>query len=169
MNHSNPATARTSRRNRRRPISFWPPSGGHWTAEAPVGRGRERSKTVGTLSRSSRLTLLCQIQRFVRLVQEFVLVPITRILYDSGRGRARGPRGLQRFGEFADQLAECSGRRVHRDGTSRYLAGLINDSARKSMQAMHGRLSDGGLIRRCNTSLRIRRGRARRCGRACAP
>ncbi|HEX7487158.1 MAG TPA: IS701 family transposase [Vicinamibacterales bacterium] len=51
---------------------------------------------------------------------------------------------LQRFGEFADQLAECFGRRVQRDGASRYLAGLVNDSARKSMQAMHGRLSDAG-------------------------
>lgn len=51
---------------------------------------------------------------------------------------------LRRFGEFADQLAECFGRRVQRDGASRYLAGLVNDSARKSMQAMHGRLSDAG-------------------------
>lgn len=51
---------------------------------------------------------------------------------------------LRRFGEFADQFAECFGRRVQRDGASRYLAGLVNDSARKSMQAMHGRLSDAG-------------------------
>jgi SRSO17 transposase len=51
---------------------------------------------------------------------------------------------LQRFGEFADQFAECFGRRVQRDAASRYLAGLVNDSARKSMQAMHGRLSDAG-------------------------
>ena len=51
---------------------------------------------------------------------------------------------LRRFGEFADQFAECFGRRVQRDGASRYLAGLVNDSARKSMQAMHGRLSDPG-------------------------
>jgi SRSO17 transposase len=51
---------------------------------------------------------------------------------------------LQRFGEFADLFAECFGRRVQRDAASRYLAGLVNDSTRKSMQAMHGRLSDPG-------------------------
>jgi len=51
---------------------------------------------------------------------------------------------LQRFGEFADQFADCFGRLVRRDAASRYLAGLVNDSARKSMQAMHGRLSDAG-------------------------
>jgi len=51
---------------------------------------------------------------------------------------------LRRFGEFADQFAGCFGRRVQRDAASRYLAGLVNDSERKSMQAMHGRLSDAG-------------------------
>jgi SRSO17 transposase len=51
---------------------------------------------------------------------------------------------LQRFGEFADLFADCFGRRVQRNAASRYLAGLVNDSARKSMQAMHGRLSDVG-------------------------
>lgn len=51
---------------------------------------------------------------------------------------------LTRFGQFADQFADCFGRRVQRDAASRYLAGLVNDSARKSMQAMHGRLSDAG-------------------------
>ena len=51
---------------------------------------------------------------------------------------------LQRFGEFADQFADCFGRHVQRDAASRYLAGLVNDSTRKSMQAMHGRLSDAG-------------------------
>ena len=51
---------------------------------------------------------------------------------------------LQRFGQFADQFADCFGRRVQRDAASRYLAGLVNDSERKSMQAMHGRLSDAG-------------------------
>jgi SRSO17 transposase len=51
---------------------------------------------------------------------------------------------LQRFGQFADQFADCFGRRVQRDAASRYLAGLCNDSTRKSMQAMHGRLSDPG-------------------------
>jgi SRSO17 transposase len=51
---------------------------------------------------------------------------------------------LQRFGQFADQFADCFGRRVQRDAASRYLAGLVNDSERKSMQAMHGRLTDAG-------------------------
>jgi len=51
---------------------------------------------------------------------------------------------LHRFGEFADQFAVCFGRHVQRDAASRYLRGLVNDSARKSMQAMHGRLSDAG-------------------------
>jgi SRSO17 transposase len=51
---------------------------------------------------------------------------------------------LQRFGEFADQFADCFGRSVQRDAASRYLAGLLNDSERKSMQAMHGRLSNAG-------------------------
>ena len=49
---------------------------------------------------------------------------------------------LKRFGQFADEFADCFGRCVQRDAASRYLAGLVNDSERKSMQAMHGRLSD---------------------------
>lgn len=49
---------------------------------------------------------------------------------------------LQRFGQFADQFARCFGRRVQANAASQYLHGLLNDSARKSMQAMHGRLSD---------------------------
>lgn len=51
---------------------------------------------------------------------------------------------LQRFGQFADQFADCFGRRVQREAASQYLEGLFNDSARKSMQAMHGRLIDPG-------------------------
>ena len=43
---------------------------------------------------------------------------------------------LRRFGQFADQFAECFGRRVQRDAVSQYLEGLFNDSERKSMQAM---------------------------------
>ena len=48
---------------------------------------------------------------------------------------------LQRFGQFADQFGDCFGRRVQRDAASHYLEGLLNDSTRKSMFAMHGRLS----------------------------
>ena len=51
---------------------------------------------------------------------------------------------LRRFGQFADQFADCFGRRVQRDAASQYLEGLFNDSERKSMQAMHGRLIDPG-------------------------
>ena len=49
---------------------------------------------------------------------------------------------LHRFGQFADAFASCFGRRVQTNAASQYLQGLFNDSERKSMQAMHGRLSD---------------------------
>jgi SRSO17 transposase len=49
---------------------------------------------------------------------------------------------LQRFGRFADQFASCFNRRPQREAASQYIEALFNDSERKSMQAMHGRLSD---------------------------
>ena len=49
---------------------------------------------------------------------------------------------LRRFGQFADRFADCFNRRAQRDAASQYLDALFNDSERKSMQAMHGRLSD---------------------------
>lgn len=49
---------------------------------------------------------------------------------------------LRRLGAFADQFADCFSRRAQRTAASQYLEGLFNDSERKSMQAMHGRLSD---------------------------
>ena len=49
---------------------------------------------------------------------------------------------LQRFGHFADQFAECFTRQPQREAASQYIEALFNDSERKSMQAMHGRLSD---------------------------
>jgi SRSO17 transposase len=49
---------------------------------------------------------------------------------------------LRRFGEFAEQFADCFGRCVQRTAASQYIEGLLNDSERKSMQAMHGRLTD---------------------------
>jgi SRSO17 transposase len=49
---------------------------------------------------------------------------------------------LERFGTFVDQFAVCFNRRPQRAAARRYLDGLFNDSERKSMQAMHGRLSD---------------------------
>ena len=41
-----------------------------------------------------------------------------------------------------DGFSGCFSRQPQREAASAYLAGLFNDSARKSMQAMHGRLSD---------------------------
>jgi SRSO17 transposase len=56
---------------------------------------------------------------------------------------ARGARALlERLGEFLDQFESCFSRRVQRRAASRYIHGLFNDSERKSMQAMHGRLSE---------------------------
>jgi SRSO17 transposase len=49
---------------------------------------------------------------------------------------------LRRFGQFADQFASGFTRRPQREAASQYLEALFNDSERKSMQAMHGRLSD---------------------------
>jgi SRSO17 transposase len=51
---------------------------------------------------------------------------------------------LTRLGTFLDQFTPCFGRRAHRTYASRYVQGLLNDSERKSMQPMHGRLSDPG-------------------------
>ena len=43
-----------------------------------------------------------------------------------------------------DGFSACFSRRAQRDAASRYLDGLFNDSEHKSMEAMHGRLSDPG-------------------------
>ena len=51
---------------------------------------------------------------------------------------------LRRFGQFADRFAGCFQRDAQRHAASQYLDALFNDSERKSMQAMHGRLSDPG-------------------------
>ena len=51
---------------------------------------------------------------------------------------------LTRLGTFLDQFTDCFGRQGQRTYASRYLQGLLNDSERKSMQPMHGRLSDPG-------------------------
>ena len=47
---------------------------------------------------------------------------------------------LTRLGQFLDRFAGCFGRRAQRDGASRYIQGLLNDSDRKSMQPMDARL-----------------------------
>lgn len=51
---------------------------------------------------------------------------------------------LRRLGQFLDGFSACFSRQPQRDAASRYLDGLLHDSERKSMQAMHGRLSDPG-------------------------
>ena len=51
---------------------------------------------------------------------------------------------LQRLGQFLDGFSACFSRAPQRAAASQYLDGLLNDSERKSMQAMHGRLSDPG-------------------------
>jgi SRSO17 transposase len=49
---------------------------------------------------------------------------------------------LERLGTFLDRFAGCFGRRAQRDGASRYIQGLLNDSERKSMQPMDARLPE---------------------------
>ena len=51
---------------------------------------------------------------------------------------------LRRLGRFLDTFSACFSRQAQRTAASRYLDALFNDSPRKSMQAMHGRLSDPG-------------------------
>jgi len=63
----------------------------------------------------------------------------------------------QRFGAFADQFAPCFDRHMRRDAASRYLEGLVNDSARKSTQAMHGRSSDTGSYQALHDTLAVGR------------
>src|SRR6266853_5379443 len=57
---------------------------------------------------------------------------------------ARARALLTRLCAFLDHFTTCFSRRAHRTYASRYLQGLLNDSDRKSMQPMHGRLSDPG-------------------------
>jgi len=47
---------------------------------------------------------------------------------------------LKGLGKFLDDFAGCFGRRAQREGASRYIQGLLNDSERKSMQPMEARL-----------------------------
>jgi SRSO17 transposase len=51
---------------------------------------------------------------------------------------------LQRLGTFLDPFGVCFSRRAQRTAATQYIEGLFNDSERKSMQAMHGHLSDPG-------------------------
>jgi SRSO17 transposase len=51
---------------------------------------------------------------------------------------------LRRLGQYLDGFSACFSRRPQREAVSQYIDGLFNDSERKSMQAMHGRLSDPG-------------------------
>jgi SRSO17 transposase len=47
---------------------------------------------------------------------------------------------LKRLGRCLDRFAGCFGRRAQREGASRYIQGILNDSSRKSMQPMEARL-----------------------------
>lgn len=49
---------------------------------------------------------------------------------------------LRRLGQYLDGFSGCFSRQPQRDAASQYIDGLFNDSERKSMQAMHGRLGD---------------------------
>ena len=51
---------------------------------------------------------------------------------------------LRRVGRYLDRFSACFSRQPQREAVRRYLDGLFNDSERKSMKAMHGRLSDPG-------------------------
>lgn len=51
---------------------------------------------------------------------------------------------LQRLGACLDPFGACFSRRAQRTAATQYIEGLFNDSERKSMQAMHGHLSDPG-------------------------
>src|SRR5450759_2280214 len=46
--------------------------------------------------------------------------------------------------QFMDGFSDCFSRRPQREAASQYLDALFNDSERKSMRAMHGRLSAPG-------------------------
>ena len=47
---------------------------------------------------------------------------------------------LRRLGRFLDGFSACFSRQPQREAATQYIDGLFNDSERKSMQAMHGRL-----------------------------
>lgn len=51
---------------------------------------------------------------------------------------------LQRLAEWLTPFAACFGRRGHARGLDRYVAGLLSDSPRKSMQAMLTRVAQPG-------------------------
>jgi SRSO17 transposase len=48
------------------------------------------------------------------------------------------------LGLFLDRFSACFSRQPQRVAATQYIDGLFNDSERKSMQAMHGRLGDSG-------------------------
>ncbi len=49
---------------------------------------------------------------------------------------------LRRLTRWVDQFKECFGHQAQEISLKYYVEGLLNDSARKSMQAMHARLMD---------------------------
>lgn len=88
------------------------------------------------------LALLLELRFIVLMIQHFVLYECRECRTVCRVTSRRLARCLRRFGQFADRFADCFCRDAQRDAASRYLDALFNDSERKSMQAMHGRLSD---------------------------
>jgi SRSO17 transposase len=62
------------------------------------------------------------------------------VITDPTTGSARAL--LDRLGTFMDGFSDGFSRRPQRKAASQYIDALFNDSERKSMEAMHGRLSD---------------------------
>ncbi len=75
---------------------------------------------------------------------------------------------LRRLTRWLDQFKDCFGHRAQHVSLRQYVDGLLSDSARKSMSAMLARVSEPTRIKPFSTSSRMRRGRPRRCGAACA-
>jgi hypothetical protein len=74
---------------------------------------------------------------------------------------------LQRFATFLDPFGACFSRRAQRTAATQYIEGLFNDSERKSMQAMHGHLSDPGSYQALQHFVTDSLGTPRACGRNC--
>lgn len=75
-------------------------------------------------------------------IHNVVIVRMIPILYDSSVDDRDAREMLEHFGTCVDQFGVCFNRRPQREAARRYLDRLFNDSERKSMQALHARLSD---------------------------
>ena len=73
-----------------------------------------------------------------------VLLLCQRVRYAAARDDWACPRAVAAPGAVLNGISACFSRQPQREGPARYLDGLFNDGERKSMQAMHGRLSEPG-------------------------